>query len=147
MPAGRPSDYSAEVTSKILNRLAEGESLASICRIDEMPSYQTVYEWKQRHPEFAEKYAEARNVGLDHLADKLIDIADFENEADTLRARLRVDTRKWYLSKLAPKRYGDRLEHVGAEGKDLIPAVDPTELAKRVAFLITSGAQDGQEET
>lgn len=26
------------------------------------------------------------------------------------RSKLRVDTRKWYLSKLAPKRYGDRIQ-------------------------------------
>lgn len=32
------------------------------------------------------------------------------------RSRLRVDTRKWILSKLAPKRYGDKLQHTGDGG-------------------------------
>lgn len=63
-------------------------------------------------------------MGLEVMADELFDIAD-ETSQDTItdaegnarpnsewitRSRLRVDTRKWYLSKLAPKRYGDRLD-------------------------------------
>lgn len=73
---------------------------------------------------FAAQYAQARDLGLEAMADELFDIAD-ETTKDTFtdkdgndrpnnewitRSRLRVDTRKWYLSKLAPKRYGDRLD-------------------------------------
>jgi hypothetical protein len=32
------------------------------------------------------------------------------------RSRLRVDTRKWAASKLAPKKYGDKFQHVGEGG-------------------------------
>ncbi|MEU6504669.1 hypothetical protein ABZ895_34575, partial [Streptomyces californicus] len=27
------------------------------------------------------------------------------------RSRLRIDTRKWYLSKIMPKKYGERIQH------------------------------------
>jgi hypothetical protein len=42
------------------------------------------------------------------MADDLIDIAD--EQGDPNRNRLRVDTRKWLLSKALPKIYGDRLQ-------------------------------------
>ena len=42
------------------------------------------------------------------MADDIIDIAD--ESGDPHRSRLRVDTRKWLLSKALPKIYGDRLE-------------------------------------
>ncbi len=32
------------------------------------------------------------------------------------RSRLRVDTRKWAAGKLAPKRYGDKIQHTGEGG-------------------------------
>ena len=42
------------------------------------------------------------------MADDLVKIADGPGDAN--RNRLRVDTRKWLLSKALPKIYGDRLE-------------------------------------
>lgn len=76
---------------------------------------------------FAAQYARARDAGLDEMADELLDLADKCREGvkrtvkgdgtveevtgDMVdRARLQVDARKWYLSKLAPKRYGDKLD-------------------------------------
>jgi hypothetical protein len=38
---------------------------------------------------------------------------------DVQRARLQVDTRKWLLSKLAPKKYGERLELTGDPDRPL----------------------------
>lgn len=57
----------------------------------------------------AEKYARARISGLDCIADEIIDLADDSppDAAWTNKARLQVDARRWLLSKLAPKRYGD----------------------------------------
>ena len=78
---------------------------------------------------FATRYARARDVGLEHMADEMIRLADtcregvktrrkvlpdgtVETETVTAdmveRAKLQLDARKWYLSKLAPKRYGDQ---------------------------------------
>ena len=74
--------------------------------------------------DFRTKYAHARDMGLDAMADDLLDIADDgtndwgcdskgnpKPDIDHIRrSALRVDARKWYLAKLAPKRYGDRLD-------------------------------------
>ena len=64
--------------------------------------------WASEDTPFATKYARARELGYQKMADDLVDIAD--EPGDPNRNRLRVDTRKWLLSKALPKIYGDRLE-------------------------------------
>jgi hypothetical protein len=105
---GRPSDYTPEIVDAICERLIEGESLVQICRYENMPGYSTIMGWLNKHAEFADKYARAREAQADYLADDIIRIAD-ESE-DAQKARLQVDARKWKASKLAPKKYGDKLD-------------------------------------
>ncbi len=93
-----------------------------------------ITEWVRADPAFAALYARAKEVQADHFADEIIKIADDgvndwmkrELESGVIvevpdhehinRSRLRVDTRKWLMSKMAPKRYGDKLLHTGPEG-------------------------------
>jgi len=108
------SGYSSELATEILARLEAGESLRSICKDVHMPSESTVRRWAGEDVEgFQESYARARDMGLDAMTDRLLEIADDANQDNdqiaVQRSRLMVDTRKWILSKLAPKRYGDRL--------------------------------------
>lgn len=123
----RPCEYTDEVAELICYRLSEGESLRSICRDDAMPVRQTVRNWLGVRPEFKVKFNEARILQAEGLADELLDIADdgtndyvdrVRDDGTTdrvldgehiMRSRLRVDTRKWVLSKVLPKIYGDKL--------------------------------------
>lgn len=119
-PRGRPSVYTPEKAEEILSRLATGESLRSICRTPGMPDEAVVRGWVLDDREgFASLYARARDLGLDAMADELLEISDevvgstesgASDSGAVNRNRLRVDARKWYLSKLAPKRYGDRVD-------------------------------------
>jgi hypothetical protein len=58
-------------------------------------------------------------------------LADGTVEVETItadmveRAKLQLDARKWYLSKLAPKRYGDQQVQSGAAGVVIQLAVLP----------------------
>jgi hypothetical protein len=70
----------------------------------------TVYRWLEKHESFRDMYARARVILYEHWADEIGDIADLENETDVNRARLRVDARKWLLSKMLPRKYGERLQ-------------------------------------
>ena len=118
--------------AKICDLLAQGKSLRAICEMPGMPSRSCVVDWVDGNKEFAVHYARARDKGLDALADEILTIADTpqagiitkeggvngditETRDMIEHRRLQVDTRKWYVSKLAPKRYGDRLavEHSG----------------------------------
>lgn len=119
--------YTPAIADEILRRLAAGESLRGICRTPGFPSDMTVRRWVIYDVEgFASQYAQARDLGLDVLAEEALEIADTPqtgtkrvdkptgsevHEGDMIEhRRLRVDTRKWYLSKLAPKKYGDKQE-------------------------------------
>lgn len=115
MPSGRLTNYTPEIAATICSRLAMGESLRSICKADDMPAESTVRNWVVDDREgFAAQYTRARDTGLDCMADEVMEIADDKTD-DYQRSRLRFDARRWYLSKLAPKRYGDKVtqEHVG----------------------------------
>lgn len=106
---GRSTLRSEKLVEEILARLALGESLRSICRAAGMPDESTVRLWAiEDRDGFAARYARARDLGLDALADALLAIPD--EAADAPSGRLRFEVLRWYLSKLAPKRYGDRVE-------------------------------------
>jgi hypothetical protein len=49
------------------------------------------------------------------MADELLDIADSkpEDNVDMTSLKLKVDTRKWLLSKRRPAKYGDRVQLAG----------------------------------
>lgn len=136
---GRPPVYHRDVADEICARIAKGESLRSICRGEEMPARSTVQEWVVQDVDgFAGRYARARELGLQEMADELMEVADdgsndwmlregkdgeqawVLNGEHVQRSRLRVDTRKWVLSKLAPKVYGDRLAHTGPDGGAMV---------------------------
>ena len=102
---GRPSKYSEELADAICTRLAQGESMRSVCRDEDMPVMQTMWRWIREKAEFSEQYARAKQESADAIIEDILDIAD-EGE-DVARDRLRIDARKWVASKLKPKKYGD----------------------------------------
>lgn len=143
---GRPTDYIPEVAEDICNLLMLGESLRSICKRPGMPAIRTVMYWLQRHEDFMQQYACAREIQAELLAEEIIEIADDSsgdvivdddgkeqtNHERVARSRLRVDARKWYASKLAPKRYGDRIQH---DQKITITDLTDDEIDKRIKEL------------
>lgn len=147
--------FGQEVKDAICARLAEGESLRAICSEEGMPSESLVRKWALTDAEFGAQYARARDLGLEALADEIIHISNTPvrgvktktgddgkvetTEGDMIEhRRLQVDARKWYLSKLAPKKYGDKLttEHTGPGGGPMQANVNltltPEEAYKRM---------------
>lgn len=104
---GRPTKFTQELANTICERIANGETLRAICReIGFLPS--TVIMWTNQNGTFFEQYAQARLKQADAYADMILDEAF--NSHDAQIGRLRVDALKWVASKLAPKRYGDKVE-------------------------------------
>ena len=104
--------------------MADGLALRKICEMPGMPSRRSIFYWLKENEEFSREYEIARLMQVEYWAHEIVDIAD-DAEGDCVldergqrvvdhenisRARLRVDTRKWLMSKLLPKRYGDRIE-------------------------------------
>lgn len=143
----RPSEYSLEVVSTICSRIADGQSLKSICLNDDMPDKATFYRWLALKPELSDMYARAKEDCADTLADEIIEIADDgsndwmerndpnnagwqANGEHIQRSRLRVDSRKWIASKLKPKKYGEKIEqtHQGVGGGPIVISSTDAEL-------------------
>ena len=95
----------------------------------------TIFKWLREREDFAKQYARATEERTEALAEDILDIADdgsndfmtitkgdvsyeVENKEVTNRSRLRVDTRKWLMSKMKPKKYGDKLD-LTSDGKVL----------------------------
>ena len=120
---GRETIYGADVMAAVLDRLRAGETLRAICRDEGMPAAPTVMDWvKEDRDGFAERYARAREAGAYAMADELLEIAD--GAADVQRDRLRADTRKWLLSKILPRVFGDKLD-VTTQGEKVAGYVIP----------------------
>lgn len=141
---GQPPIYTAELADAILVRIADGESLRSICNDPEMPSRPTVYSWVLDNKDgFFDRYARAREMQAHALVDDCVEVADdgindwmerndpnnpgyAANGEHMQRSRLRVDTRKWTAARILPKVYGDRVQtdvnHSGAVTQRVINA-------------------------
>ncbi len=120
------STFTQEVGDYICLRLARGDAVRVILRENGMPSSVAFYSWLKQYPEFLVQYQNAREIQADTLADEILEIADDgrndwmasndpnnpgykQNGEHYNRSRLRVDSRKWYASKVAPKKYGERI--------------------------------------
>lgn len=131
------SSYTVARADFILGLLAEGVSLREICREHEdTPDESTVRKWAIDDVDgFRARYRTARELGYESMADEIFDIADdgrndwmtrhnertgvseeVPNNEHMNRSRLRVDTRKWFLAKVLPKIFGDKVAVTGADG-------------------------------
>lgn len=153
---GRPSSYTPEIAAEICKRLALGESLRAICSDSDMPDRTTVFRWLHSSPDFRNHYARAREDQADTFAEEIIEIAD-DGRNDTIvtergeqpdtewiaRSRLRVDARKWVMSKLAPKKYGDKIDvTTGNESLNLTPE----QRAEKLAAIAAAAARRKADE-
>lgn len=126
--------YSREVADYVLAEMAAGRTLREICRTRRaddptFPAESTVRLWSVEDVDgFAARYVHAREALAWHWADEILEAADdgsndwIERENQRTgrkevaldrehvqRSQLRVDSRKWLLSKLVPKQFGDRI--------------------------------------
>jgi hypothetical protein len=126
--------FNQDKADEICIMLEDGESLRKAAEsVGE--SARTVLNWTKSNPEFLTQYTRSREIGYLQLADSILNIAD-ETEVEAkydgddvrldlsatavARNRLRVDTRKWMLSKMLPKIYGDKLELSGDQQNPLL---------------------------
>lgn len=123
------SKYTPEIVDKILDKIIAGKLLKEICKPADMPSVFTVMKWIRKYDDFRREYFECRAIGMLHLADEILEIADDRSEdkftavhhqsgreyeapnlAAVNRARLRIDTRKFLMAKLMPRVFGERTQ-------------------------------------
>lgn len=111
--------WSDAIADEIVERLTR-ESLRRICADDGMPHITTVIRHQAADQDFANRCAHARAIYIDSLVDETIDIADEAVPSTAMGSydsgmvsdkKVRIAARQWYAEKLAPKRYGAKVEH------------------------------------
>ena len=116
------------------------KSLNTICsEIESAPTAKTFWKWMEDDPQLSERYARAKSAQLEVLADQLVDLSDKDRICEKVtikadgsrevvildqvdRTKLQIDTRKWLLAKLNPKKYGERTVLAGDPEAPLILA-------------------------
>jgi len=92
----------------ILDKLSQGETVLGVARALGI-SHTAFYDWVDRGGEArAAALARARTRGGQSLAEETLEIADSASPQEAQVAKLRVDTRRWLASKMAPDEYGDK---------------------------------------
>lgn len=120
------------VFKKIFERIAGGEPMAAICRDEDMPSYPWVTAQIRAHTELQRQYTAALEDRADFLAWQIEMLADSpmpqgmdgaSKSAWVQHLRVKLDARKWLAAKMAPKRYGEKLEIDNTVRVDLAEAM------------------------
>ena len=118
---GRPSIYTKELGDSVCESISNGWSIRTVCTEETMPGLTTVFKWIREIPEFAQQYAqaceertEAHSEALLEMGEEAIEKAqevDPKASGAVVQAyKLKADNLKWSMSKMKPKKYGDRLD-------------------------------------
>lgn len=144
MPAGRPTDYSAELADEFCRRVASGRSTLSVCGDMDMPSDTTVYRWRQEKPEFRDKITNARDDRLEAYSDRMMALGTRvieEAELDPQRVNAAVNAIDKAARLQAPKQ---RIEHTGADGGPIEVAGTTTQRRRAAAALLLARKGDAE---
>lgn len=152
---GRPTLYSEELANIICENIATGMSLKRALEAAEaeghpVPRMAVVFRWMKENTDFSDKYALAQEERSEAFHEELIDIADDGrndfmednyqegktpgyalNGENIQRSKLRVETRKWVMSKMKPKKYGEKLDVTSGGDKLPSPILDLTKMTEK----------------
>jgi transposase len=138
---GRPSTRTPEVVKEICDRLSSGEPLRAICRDPRMPGWDTVYDWMARDEGFALQVAQARENGVEAIAQDTLAMIDAPPQvvvdnngvsridpAYVQWTKLRTEQRMKLLACWSPNRYGNRVQVAGDKDNPLQVNIQATEM-------------------
>ena len=131
-PTKPGSEDRAKVGALVLQGMRSGLSAFKACKAAGV-NQSTFNDWLNADPALAADYARAREDLIESMAQEVLDLADSEVPADEYgkkdwqaiqKHKLQVDTRKWLLSKLSPKKYGDKIEVSGDPANPLVQRIE-----------------------
>lgn len=141
----KPERDKYAICQAVLQGMRDGLSAFKACQAAGVPQ-STFNRWVDADAKLAEDYAHAREDLIERMANEVLELADSEvpETGDGKRdwqaiqqRKLQVDSRKWLLSKLAPKKYGDRLELAGDKENPLqVQTIDASKLSTDVLAQI-----------
>lgn len=126
-PTKAGSQDREDLAKKVLEGMHGGLSCFKACQAAGVP-HSTFIGWVNVDPELADRYTRAREDLIERMAQEVLELSDVDvglqpdgkkDWAAVQKHKLQVDTRKWLLSKLAPKKFGDKLELTGDPDRPL----------------------------
>lgn len=160
----KPIKFCEELCDEICDRMIDGESLREIARDERMPSMGTMMRWVGDSERFAEQYARARAMQAETYASEIIEIAEdgtndwmekvnkdgevvgwTVNGEAVQRSKLRIEARKWIMSKILPKRYGEKVEIEHRGEVKTVADLDPAERRQLARALLTARENAARE--
>ena len=132
MRKSKYSDNKQEICAKVLEGMRGGMSAFKATAAAGV-SNSTFATWVTEDAELAENYARAREDMIERMAQEVLDLSDKEvpetgdgrkDWQAIQKHKLQVDTRKWLLSKLAPRKYGEKLEVSGDPANPLVQRIE-----------------------
>jgi hypothetical protein len=140
-----------ENAERICTLLSEGYTLRQVVKEIGVGSGGAIHDWSREDVVFGEQYARAMQLRAERMAEEILEISDdgsndwMTREGDAgevvtvadhehiQRSKLRVDSRKWLLSKMLPKKYGDRTTIAGDPENPLAVADVTAERERKAA--------------
>ena len=109
-PVGTKQPLSKEIAAHFFDLLSTCDSslLELLRRHPELPPYNSLDNWRRRHPWFSEGWKVARQKRADFLAEKCADLAKNATPQTAHLARVQFDIYRWLASKFHPDSYGDK---------------------------------------
>ena len=121
------------IFDEICSKIIEGKSLRTALKeLDNIPP-KTFFVWLREDENKCKQYAQATEERAEMMFEDMFDIADEEPDRIETKTgyvidsghiqnkRVRIDTRKWALSKMMPKKYGDKIDVTSAGEKITAP--------------------------
>jgi hypothetical protein len=131
-PTKPGSEDRAQISQLVLDGMRSGLSAFKACQQAGI-SHSTFLKWVSEDESLRDSYAHAREDLIERMAQEVLELSDSEvpetgdGKKDwqaIQKHKLQVDTRKWLLSKLAPKKYGDKIEVSGDPANPLVQRIE-----------------------
>jgi len=105
---GAPTKYTEDKAEKVCEMVAEGHTLAEICKEIGVGGPSVLWQWERVYPSFAKSYAAARIASADSFAYEALKHARGAYDSETANiARVRGQILMWMAGRMNPKRYGE----------------------------------------
>lgn len=153
------SIYSRDVAKAVLDGISQGLSVKKACESAGKPNHVTFFRWLAGNLEdqsevewLRNEYARAKEHNADYMAEEILEICDdvsneitFDKDGNPVidgfyvqRARVMIDTRKWLMGKLKPKKYGDKVDLTSSDGSMTPKTADADAIRNAVRDAIKS---------
>lgn len=151
---GRPTKCTQQVADELCAKLADGQSLRSVCADESMPEKSTVLLWVVNGREidgtgrqFSDQYRVAREAAGYSHADEALDMRSmvYSGEIEPSAAKVILDALKWGAERMAPKAHNPKqeIDHTSSDSSMTPITIDTSKLSTQALEELLGAKQGG----